>query len=344
MSRRRIAITLVALVLFGLFAKNLFTKSTSNKISQIGAALDGGGASAPGSAPTLNRQPANPLAGSSGVSTDSFALGQPLLDADQAEKPATAPDGAIQSERLVIKTATVEAQVAYAQLGEASRRVEQLVSRLNGYIVSNDDSTSAEESKAYATIAFRVPAASFDAALRGLEGEGVTILRRDISGQDVTAEYVDNESQIRNLEATAARLRSFLEKAETVTEAIEVNRTLGEYEGQIEILKGRQQYLSDSADMSLITLTLRSKAVTFPAPVFPVEFDKRWTPATAAAAAWADLLDLGKDVADLLIALGIWTPVWLPLLLLGRYLWRRFARPRLYPAPAAPISSAAVGE
>lgn len=334
MSRRRIAITLVALVLVGAFISNLFSRSTSNKISQIGSALDGGGSSAE-APPTLNRQSTNPLAGGAPGNAEP---GQPQVDADES---VAAQAGAIDSNRLVIKTATVEAEVAYAQLGEASRRVEQLVNRLNGYIVSNDDSTSAEESKAYATIAFRVPAESFDAALRGLEGQGVTILRRDISGQDVTAEYVDNESQIRNLEATAARLRSFLEKAETVTEAIEVNRTLGEYEGQIEILKGRQQYLSDSAAMSLITLTLRSKVTHFPTPSFPVEFDRSWTPAAAAAEAWANLLDLGKDVADVLIALGIWTPVWLPLLLLGRYLWRRFGRPRLSPAPA---SHAATGE
>lgn len=340
MSRRRIAITLVALVLFGAFIANVFGGSStrSNKISQIGSALDGGGMAAIQQPPApLNRETTSLF---SGDAAGFQAQGESQLDLASAE---AAPAGAVKSDRLVIKTAAVEAQVAYAQLGATSRRVEQLVVRLNGYIVSNDDSTSAEESKAYATIAFRVPAESFDAALRGLEGEGVTILRRDISGQDVTAEYVDNESQIRNLEATAARLRTFLEKAETVTEAIEVNRTLGEYEGQIEILKGRQQYLSDSAAMSLITLTLRSKSTHFPTPVFPVEFDQSWTPAVAAAQAWANLLDLGKDVADLLIALGIWTPVWLPLLLLARYLWRRFGRPRVY-APPAPASSAVAGE
>jgi len=339
MSRRRIGITVIALVLVGAFIVNIFSGGTrSNKISQIGSALNGDGGGSYSSAPA-------PRVELPSQSTGGAAAGMtpPEEPASGTDKDEAAPANTINANRLVIKTATVEAQVAYDQLGQASRRVEQLVNRLGGYIVSNDDSTSAEESKAYATIAFRVPAASFDAALRGLEGDGVTILRRDISGQDVTAEYVDNESQIRNLEATAARLRSFLEKAETVTEAIEVNRTLSEYEGQIEILKGRQQYLSDSAAMSLITLTLRSKTTHFPVPYFPVHFDQSWTPAAAARVAWANLLDLGKDVADLLIALGIWTPVWLPLLLLARYLWRRFGRPQT-PVPPAPPSRAVAGE
>jgi hypothetical protein len=336
MSRRRIGITAIALVLFGAFIVNLFSGGTqSNKISQIGSALNDGGVTFD-SAPAPRSESANQASGGAAGMT---APEQPAAN----DKDEAASANTIDSNRLVIKTATVEAQVAYDQLGQATRRVEQMVNRLGGYIVSNDDSTSAEESKAYATIAFRVPAASFDEALRGLEGDGVTILRRDISGQDVTAEYVDNESQIRNLEATAARLRSFLEKAETVTEAIEVNRTLSEYEGQIEVLKGRQKYLSDSAAMSLITLTLRSKTTTFPAPYFPVHFDQSWTPAAAAKVAWANLLDLGKDVADLLIALGIWTPVWLPLLLLARYLWRRFGRPQA-PVPPAPPSRAVAGE
>jgi hypothetical protein len=43
MSRRRIGITVIALVLFGAFMVNLFSGvHQSNKISQIGAALDGG--------------------------------------------------------------------------------------------------------------------------------------------------------------------------------------------------------------------------------------------------------------------------------------------------------------
>lgn len=241
-------------------------------------------------------------------------------------------------ERLVVKTATVEARAAYEQLSATGQRVELLVQRLGGYIVSTDDSTSDVSSSAYLAITFRVPADKFDAAVRGLEGDGIEILRRDISGEDVTAEYVDNESRLRNLEATAARLRELLVKAETVTEAIEVSNSLSDYEQQIEVIKGRQKYLKENAALSLITLTIRSKYI----PPEPTVSDS-WSPAYTAKRAWTELVELGQNVISLIIVLAIWTPVWLPLLLIGwfgtRWLRRRITplnRPAAVPTPSEP--------
>jgi len=47
------------------------------------------------------------------------------------------------------------------------------------------------------------------------------------SGQDVTDEFVDLKSRLTNLEATAARMREFLNQAKTVQESLEVNAKLG---------------------------------------------------------------------------------------------------------------------
>lgn len=337
MNRRRVLVGIVIFALVGAFLIKFISGSTvSNKLSTVGSALDDGYSSSTGGsaqrqavpAAEAPAQPAAPAAG--GMSLDAAA---PL---DVANTAPAAQTNIVDPNRIVIKTATVEAQTAYEQLGETYRSVEQMITRLGGYIVSSDDSTSADRDAAYVVIAFRVPAASFDQALRGLEGEGVTIVRRDISGQDVTAEFVDNEAQIRNLEATAARLRVLLDKATTVNAAIEVNRTLSEYEGQIEVLKGRQKYLSDSAAMSLITLTLHSKALDIFVPTVPAiqfTFGKpSWNPVAVAERAWTSLLSLGQDLAELAIVIAIWIPVWLPLVLLARFVWRKYGR-----RPATPI-------
>lgn len=272
-------------------------------------------------------------------------LSQEAGAAGGAQDLADAPNAAPAGDRLVIKTANVEAEIEYIQLDQANRRIEQMVTRLGGYIVANDDSTSNISSNAYTTITFRVPAAKFEEALRSVEGDSIKILRREISGQDVTEEYTDIASQLRNLEATAARLRTLLEKAETVTEAVEVTRTLSQYEGEIEVLKGRQKYLAESAAMSLITLTIRGidvPAAYFVAPAFNFSFGNGWSPARTAAAAWDDVVALGRDVADLLIALAIWAPIWLPLALCGWFGWRvvrriirRSAKPTISAAPIA---------
>jgi len=327
---------IVIFALVGAFLIKFVSGSTVNyKLSTVSGALDGGNynddtvqrQAVPAAEAAAPAQPAAPAAG--GVS----------LDTSLADTASAAQTNIVDPNRIVIKTATVEAEAAYEQLSATNRSVEQMITRLGGYIVSSDDSSSTDRDAAYVVVAFRVPAASFDQALRGLEGEGVTILRRDISGQDVTAEFVDNEAQIRNLEATAARLRVLLDKATTVNAAIEVNRTLSEYEGQIEVLKGRQKYLSESAAMSLITLTLRSKALDIFVPTVPAiqfTFGKpNWSPVAAAQRAWTSLLSLGQDLAELAIVIAIWVPVWLPLVLLARFVWRKYGRRQLTPiAPA----------
>ena len=65
------------------------------------------------------------------------------------------------------------------------------------------------------------------------------MLDESASGQDVTDQYVDLQSRLRNLEATEATIRSFLEKAETVEESLQVNRQLSEITDQIEEIKGK---------------------------------------------------------------------------------------------------------
>ncbi len=326
--RRTWAIVLVVLVLLGV-GSQIYSGSNRSSEASLSPMAGNPGATQPDAGQARDETAAAPttVAASEEFPTNGSAAAPGMANRTQAFATDLAPEPAA-SERLVIKSATVEAEVAYEQLGAANSRVELMIARLGGYIVSNDDSSSNVSEKAYVIITFRVPAAKFDEALRSVEGDGIKLLRREISGQDVTEEYTDNASQIRNLEATADRLRLFLEQAATVTEAIQVNRTLSEYEGQIEVLKGRQKYLSDSAAMSLIALTLRAEhvpevaAVTFTPPPFSLRFGDGWAPSRSAAAAWAGVVDLGRDVADLLIAIGVWTPVWLPLLVLGLFIGR----------------------
>src|SRR5512140_3193185 len=101
-----------------------------------------------------------------------------------------------------------------------------------------------------------VPVDQFETAMRRLRGVALRVLDENASGQDVTSEYVDLQSQLGNLEATRDRIRSFLANAQSVEESLRINQELTNIEAQIEQVKGRMNFLSNRSAYSTITINL----------------------------------------------------------------------------------------
>jgi hypothetical protein len=237
----------------------------------------------------------------------------------QAQQPA--------QQRLVIKNASVALEVENVTAAEGQIRAS--AEQLGGYIVSVQTSGSDEYLSSIVT--FRVPAASFEQALAGVEGLARKVLSRSVSGDDVTEEFVDLESRLRNLDATRTRLLDLLNRATRVEDALQVNQALTDVQGQIEQIQGRMNYLQQSAAFSTITANLQPVP---PAPTI-IEPDG-WQPVRVAQEALADLVLFAQVLARIGIVLLVWTPVWLPLVLLIRWAVRRSTATERKPkAPAA---------
>ena len=273
-----------------------------------------GGAAAPmsNSAPSaaMEAAPAAPPAQSAGG-------GATALDQSNPPADAQAPGAQQDLQRLVIKTADLSLQVDSARDAEAALRT--LVGQLGGYVVKVETSGADESMTSH--VIFRVPAERFDQALSGVQGLAKKLLSRTVGGDDVTEEFVDLESRLKNLEATRDRLQSFLDKAETVDDALKVNQSLSDLQGQIEQLKGRKQFLERSAALSTISVTLSP----LPAIMSIVE-DEGWQPLSVARNALRGLVSFGQGLATLAIVVLVWAPVWLPIMLLGLWLIRRLRR------------------
>jgi len=232
--------------------------------------------------------------------------------------PQNAPSGQQDFGRLVIKSADLSLQVDSAR--EAETSVRAIVARLGGYVVKVQTSGSDEDLSS--TITFRVPAARFDEALAGVQGLAKKVFSRTVTGDDVTEEFVDLDSRLKNLEATRDRLQAFLDKAENVDEALKVNQSLSEIQGQIEQIKGRQQFLKQSASLSTITVSL----APVPPPA-PPQAEDSWQPLGVAREALRGLVSFGQALASLAIVLLVWSPVWAPLALAGPFNLILEARP-----------------
>jgi hypothetical protein len=158
--------------------------------------------------------------------------------------------------RMIIKNAEISLLVEDSDT--AIDRTTQIVDDVGGYIISSRvwyQSWGVDAYK-YSTITIGVPVEEFERTLRRLRDIAIQVTDENAYGEDVTDEYVDLESQLSNLEATRDRIKTFLDRATTVEEALEVNQELSVIEGQIAEIQGRMNYLADRAAVSTITITI----------------------------------------------------------------------------------------
>ena len=218
-------------------------------------------------------------------------------------------------QRLIVKTA--EFRILVERVEGVEPKLQRKVEELGGFIVKAEKAGTGDS--ATLSFTFRVPADKFDAALAGVESLAKRVDYRKVSGEDVTEEFVDLDAQLKNLEATRNRLVGFLEKAQKVEDALDVNRALTDIQGQIERIQGRMKYLRQSAALSTVSVDFYPESRT------PVVEEGGWRPAEVARRALRALLAFFKFLANLAIVVAVFAPVWLPLYLLLRW-WRKRRR------------------
>lgn len=167
-----------------------------------------------------------------------------------AATPQSVPQG--QQERLIIKNGSIHLLVE--DTNRAIDQVTQVAADNGGYVLSTQTWAVGEGQSAIVTIAVR--AENFETSMRRLRDIALEVKQESSSGEDVSAEYVDLQSRLRNLEATRDRLRTFLDEAATVEEALMVNTQLSQIESEIEQVIGRMTYLSGRAAFSTITVAM----------------------------------------------------------------------------------------
>ncbi|HEY3310522.1 MAG TPA: DUF4349 domain-containing protein [Anaerolineales bacterium] len=242
--------------------------------------------------------------------------GAPAAAGGATGSAATLPDNAtiqtgaesltgVQTDRMVIKNAEIKLLVE--KTDNAIDRSMQVVSDVGGYIISSrvwyQDANG--ENYKYATISIGVPVSQFETAMRRLRGLAVRVLDENASGQDVTSEYVDLQSQLGNLEATRDRIRTFLADAKTVEESLRINQELTNIEGQIEQVKGRMNFLSNRSAYSTITVNFEPEIPPLtPSPTptaIPTATPKPWNPGDSLHQATGAVTNIYQGFVELAI-------------------------------------------
>jgi len=241
--------------------------------------------------------------------------------AGDVDKSAYANDGLQIQEsqvRMVIKNASLS--IVVEEPGVSIEAISKLASDLGGFVVSSNlyrTQTANGLEVPQANITIRVPADTLDQALAEIKSGAGQILNENVSGQDITQEYTDLESRLRNLERAEEQLTEIMEQAWETEDVLVVYNRLVEVQEQIELIKGQMKYYEQSAALSAISINIQANEAVQPLKI------GNWQPVGVAKRALQALINTLKFLADMLIWIVLYIlPVVLILFFPMRWLWR----------------------
>ncbi|MBC8334979.1 MAG: DUF4349 domain-containing protein [Anaerolineales bacterium] len=247
--------------------------------------------------------------GARAASAPSYDMGMEESFAPVMEMPAAAEamsdsDGrsvsssveAAQQERLVIKNANLSITVDDPE--KTIKAITRLASSLGGHVVSsNTYQTYANNGVRVpeGEITIRVPSESLDDALERIKADVVEVNSENVSGEDVTDQYVDLQSRLKAKEAAEEKLLEIMDQAYSTEDVLSVYAQLQVIQSDIEVLTGQINYYERSAALSSISVSVIADEKSQPIEI------GGWKLGETANAAVQDLIDYMQGFVQFII-------------------------------------------
>lgn len=206
-------------------------------------------------------QPSPIVAGAAGGGTATGSVGSATPDRAVAAAPAQAGSTATgvpsvvppEPGAKVVKTGEMDLQVTKGQVGHILDRLTAIATLERGYVA---DTHSSEGSDASGAVTLRVPAAAFETTLGEVRKLPVKVLSVQVSGQDVTSQYVDLKARLAALVETRSAFERLLRRATTIGDTLDVQSRITDLQTQIEQLQGQIRVLDDQTGYGTLTVTV----------------------------------------------------------------------------------------
>lgn len=151
----------------------------------------------------------------------------------------------IDQEKKIIRYCTLFIQEE--ELGRLSDSIEKKTNELGGYI----ESENIMEDRL--TTVVRIPSDKFDDFVSFTE-KGFAVKNKNITTDNITDAYVDNDARLKNLMAQEDQILTILKKANTVDEVLKVQAELYRIRGEAEALEAKKKSWDKQVDYSTITI------------------------------------------------------------------------------------------
>ncbi|NPV77073.1 MAG: DUF4349 domain-containing protein [Anaerolineae bacterium] len=207
-------------------------------------------------------------------------------------------------ERIIIKNADLS--IVVEDPAASMTAIGTMAEGMGGFIVSSQlYKTRTEEGLEVpvADITVRVPAEKLTEAMDQIKSlvadPQMDVLSENVSGQDVTKEYTDLQSRLKNLQNAEAQLEKIMAEASKTEDVLNVYRELTNVQEQIEVIKGQIKYYDESSRLSALHVNIQSQESVKPLTI------GGWQPVGVARDALQALIDTLKFLANAAIWLVI---------------------------------------
>ncbi|HDH07430.1 MAG TPA: DUF4349 domain-containing protein [Candidatus Moranbacteria bacterium] len=173
----------------------------------------------------------------------------------------------------------------------------------------------------------KVPTANFEKTFNEIKEIASLVVRESTSGKDVTDQYTDLQSRLKNKQAEEQSIAKILEQSGKISDVLAVTKELARVRGEIEMLQGRIRLMDSQIDMATINVSLSEDP--------DITVVDSWRPLQVIKDALNDLIKSVQQFIDFMIALVIRT---IPILLIylvvimvvywaGKKIYNRFKKP-----------------
>lgn len=163
--------------------------------------------------------------------------------------------------QMVIYQAEVEMRVRNFE--KSIQILEEKAQRYGGYISESNVRKEGKE-QVSGNIKLRIPQKNFRLFLHDAEAQATDVISRNITGQDVTEEYVDLESRLKSKKVVEERLISFMKDATKTEDLLKISSDLAAVQEEIETIEGKMKFLENQTSLSTINITLYEKKIVVP--------------------------------------------------------------------------------
>lgn len=211
------------------------------------------------------------------------------------------------SDRKVVTESTMSLLVKNVR--QALVDIQDQTESLGGYMV-NTYLSSPEEADS-GRIIIRVPSDNLKSMLSYLRNLPVRVVSENISGRDVTDQYVDVEARLETLNKTKAIYEGLLDQATDFDDIIRAQQMILQVQDQIDRYKGQLQYLDATSGAPKITVYLATDELEL-----PFSPGKPWRPSVVFKYATRSLILTLRDVGSIVIWIGVYSVIWIPALII----------------------------